>query len=208
MSDPTSKLNSTPQLSSPPVEAQRQLMAKAHPEKKAGDLCLGVVKQNGGEFLVYSSDDHGGVCHVGDLQGERVGYVSDAEVKNFIARYSPKPKSPPTARGITNLVAPAVKSTFLVHETLAFASERMERKIQSIRGEYFEMIFSRAETRIFNDPPIMGLCEYFKQIQNLDKETEKVLAEVCPKNPPVKTPTKAPARALEEAPLKLQLLQR
>lgn len=185
MSDPTPKTTSSPQFYSPPVEAQRELMAKAHSVKRPGDLCLGVVKQGGNELLVYSKDDTAGACHVGGLKGERVGYVSASEVQNFIAKYSPKPKTVPAAKAVTNLVA-SVK-TLNLDSIMEFVEIR-EIYHPILRGEIFfqEKKLNKEFSQLLFSAPFIGLCEYLKDSKKLSKEEKKIVEKNCSKKTPVK----------------------
>jgi hypothetical protein len=147
-------------------------MAKAHPERQAGDVCLGVVKDGGNEFLAYSSDDSGGVCHVGGLKAEKVGYVSMREVNAFIAKYGPKAKPLPPAREIINLVAQNLASTEIVfRETLLPRAEFSE-----MRRESFQL-FSKTLRSDFL--AVEGLCEYLKDLKGLNKQEQKAFEKAC-----------------------------
>ncbi len=101
------KADQSNQVYNPPVEAQKALIKNAHPDKRAGDVCLGVVKADGNEALIYSDNDQGGTCNIAGVKAEKVGYIAKSEVNAFIAKYAPpvkKVKAPKIA--VTSLVIP------------------------------------------------------------------------------------------------------
>jgi len=184
MADPTQKTASNSQYYSPPVEAQRALMAKSHPDKGPGDVCLGVAKIDGNELLVYSKDDSGGTCHVGEVRAEKVGYISKGEVQAFIQKYS-RPVQPPAkvaSKAIPSLVQPRRVAAEISRNLNAHLNAEMITlwrplaAFEESKEVYFNKILKFDSTR-----KSLDICAGIKagKFDFLSESEKKILQEYC-----------------------------
>lgn len=83
MSNPTNSIQSGAEQNPQALEALTK-RAAAHPQKSAGDVCIGTLPTRGGELVVWSAEDSRDFCKIAGASARKVGYLPWQEVRDFI----------------------------------------------------------------------------------------------------------------------------